>query len=151
MGVSRQYSSRRQSIIQALVGVTKGIDGTGNFNMNLFNNVEPRLLFWDEVEDFPSVHFTAGSESRTYQGAGFKDRYLSVTARFYVNEDNSADALSALIEDLETVIEDNARLVYIDRDGAEQYTHDITVISIDTDEGVLEPVGVGEMLLEVRY
>ena len=30
-------------------------------------------------------------------------------------------------------------------------TQQITVISIDTDEGVLEPLGVGEILIEVRY
>ena len=30
-------------------------------------------------------------------------------------------------------------------------THQISIISIDTDEGVLEPLGVGEILLEVRY
>mgnify|MGYP003319760089 CR=1 FL=1 len=31
------------------------------------------------------------------------------------------------------------------------FTQQITVISIDTDEGVLEPLGVGEILIEVRY
>jgi len=41
--------------------------------------------------------------------------------------------------------------VYYDRMGLEQYTQQITVISIDTDEGVLGPLGVGEILIEVRY
>ena len=27
----------------------------------------------------------------------------------------------------------------------------ITIVSIDTDEGVLEPLGVGEVQIEVRY
>ena len=30
-------------------------------------------------------------------------------------------------------------------------TQQITIISIDTDEGVLDPLGVGEILIEVRY
>ena len=49
------------------------------------------------------------------------------------------------------MLEDNSRLSYIDKTGATQYTQQITIVSIDTDEGVLEPLGVGEMLIEVRY
>ena len=41
--------------------------------------------------------------------------------------------------------------MYHDRNGLEQHTHQITIISIDTDEGVLDPLGVGEIVLEVRY
>jgi len=59
--------------------------------------------------------------------------------------------LEKLLEDVETVIETNSRLTYIDQQGKSQSTHQISIISIDTDEGVLEPLGVGEMLLEVRY
>ena len=59
--------------------------------------------------------------------------------------------MAKLLEDIETVLETNARLSYIDNTGNTQYTHEITIVSIDTDEGVLEPLGVGEMLIEVRY
>ena len=82
---------------------------------------------------------------------GRKDRFLSVTIRCYVKEEDSVAALDALLEDVETVIEENSRIRYKDRNNVDQYTQQITVISIDTDEGVLEPLGVGEMLVEVRY
>jgi hypothetical protein len=59
--------------------------------------------------------------------------------------------LDELMEDVETVLEENSRLKYIDRTSTDQYTQQITIVSLDTDEGVLEPMGVGEMLLEVRY
>ncbi len=149
--VNRTYTSRRQAIVDALVTKLKGINGSGDFLTNVFENVSPRLKFWDEVEDFPSLHLNAGSESREYQGAGYKDRFLSVTVRMYVKEEDAVDALDKLIEDVETVIEDNSRLAYTDKQNKTQYTQQITVVSIDTDEGVLEPFGVGEMLLEVRY
>jgi hypothetical protein len=55
------------------------------------------------------------------------------------------------MEDVETVLETHSRLPYVDRTGNTQFTQQITVVSIDTDEGVLEPFGVGEMLIEVRY
>ncbi len=148
---TRAYTSRRQSIIDAMVTQLKTIDGTGDFLTNVYNNVSPRLKFWDEVEDFPSLHLNAGSESRDYQGGGYKDRFLSVTVRVYVNEEDAVTALDKLIEDVETVIENSSRLSYTDRQGSTQYTQQITIVSIDTDEGVLEPLGVGEVLLEVRY
>jgi hypothetical protein len=113
--------------------------------------VHPRLKFWDEVDTFPAIHLNAGSESREYQGGGYKDRYLTVTIRCYVKETDAVEALDKLLEDVETVVENNGRLAYRDRQGNQQFTLDILVISIETDEGVLEPFGVGEMQLQVHY
>jgi|TARA_R110000782_G_scaffold159827_1_gene251883 hypothetical protein len=148
---TRDYTTKRQSIVNALVVKLKTIDGTSGFLSDVSDNVSPRLKFWDEVEDFPAVHLNAGQETREYQGGGFKDRYLNITVRCYVNEEDAVDALDKLLEDVETVIEDNSSLAYTDRQGATQATHQISIVSIDTDEGVLEPLGVGEILLEVRY
>lgn len=148
---ARTYTSRRSNIVEALAEKLKTIDGSGAFLSDVGNNVEPRLKFWDEVEDFPAIHLNAGSETREYQGGGYKDRFLSVTIRCYVNEDDAQYALNALMEDVETVIEDNSNLQYFDKQNNEFNCQQITVVSIDTDEGVLEPLGVGELLVEVRY
>ena len=148
---ARTYTSRRANILQSIAEKLKDIDGSGAFLTDLQNNVHPRLKFWDEVDEFPAVHLNAGSESRQYQGGGYKDRFLVVTIRCYVNQDDSVDALDELLEDVETVIEENSRLRYYDRMGLEQFTQQITIVSIDTDEGVLDPLGVGEILVEVRY
>lgn len=148
---SREYTTRRLGIVEGLVNKLKDIDGTGQFLSNLDENVSPRLKFWDEVEEFPAVHLNAGSETREYQGGGYKDRFLSITLRCYVQAEDAVAALDELLEDVETVVEENSRLKYKDRNNVDQYTQQITVVSIDTDEGVLEPLGVGEMLIEVRY
>ena len=148
---ARTYTSRRANIIAALTNKLKNINGAGQFLTDLQNNVHPRLKFWDEVVDFPAIHLNAGAESRVYQGGGYKDRFLSITLRCYVNTEDAADALDELMEDVETVIEDNSALSYTDKRGVSQKTQQITIVSIDTDEGVLEPLGVGEMLIEVRY
>ena len=148
---SRTYTTRRSGILTALANKLKKIDGTGDFATNLYENVSPRLLFWDEVTDFPAVHLNAGQETREYQGGGYKDRFLQVTIRCYVSEEFAQDALSALLEDVETVLEDNSSLEYLDRKNLKQQTQQITIVSIDTDEGVLEPLGVAEMTIEVRY
>lgn len=148
---ARTYTSRRSNIVEALTTKLKDIDGSGAFLSDVANNVHPQLKFWDEVEDFPAIHLNAGSETREYQAGGYKDRFLSVTIRCYVNEDDAQSALNALMEDVETVIEENSNLQYFDKQNNEFNCQQITVVSIDTDEGVLEPLGVGEMLIEVRY
>jgi len=149
--VSRAYTTRRLGIVEALVEKLEGINGTGAFLSDVAGNVSPRLKFWDEVEEFPAIHLNAGSETREYQGGGYKDRFLSITLRCYVQDEDSVLALDELLEDVETVLENNSQLQYKDRLGATQYTQQITIVSVDTDEGVLEPLGVGEILIEVRY
>ena len=148
---TRDYSTRRMAIIKSLEDKIKGINGNFPYRTNLYNNVLPRLKFWDEVDDFPAVHLSAGSETRQYQGGGYKDRYLTVTIRVYVSEENAVFALEKLFEDIETVLEDNAALSYTDQDGATQGIQQITILSLDTDEGALEPLAVGEIICEVRY
>ena len=151
MATTRTYASRRHNILEGLVTALKTIDGSGAFLSNLGENVHPRMKFWDEVEEFPAIHLNAGSETREYQTAGYKDRFLQVTIRCYVNEEDAQVALGALLEDVETVLEKHSRLTYFDSTFTKQSTQQITIISIDTDEGVLEPLGIGEMVIEVRY
>tara|TARA_S200002703_G_scaffold40555_1_gene35312 strand:+ start:570 stop:1028 length:459 start_codon:yes stop_codon:yes gene_type:complete len=148
---SRTYTSRRANILNALATKLKDINGAGAFLSDVQNNVHPRLKFWDQVDEFPAIHLNAGSESRQYQAGGYKDRFLAVTIRCMVNEEDAQDALNILMEDIETVLEDNAQLEYVDRQNNTFKTQQITIVSIDTDEGVLEPLGVGEILVEVRY
>ena len=147
----RNYTTRRLAIVEALTKELKHIDGTGEYVSNLYDNVHPRLKFWDEVTQFPAIHLNPGAETREYQAGGYKDRFLGVTVRCYVHEEDAASALEALLEDVETVIEKQSRLQYIDRLNNYQYTQQITITSITTDEGTLEPYGVGEIQLEVRY
>ena len=151
MMAERDYTTRRMGIVKAVEDKLKTINGNSPFRSNLYNNVLPRLKFWDEVSDFPAVHVSAGAESRLYQGGGYKDRFLTLTIRVYVQEENAVFALEKLFEDIETVLEQNSRLEYKDQDNNSQYTHQITIVSLDSDEGALEPLGVGEIICEVRY
>ena len=147
----REYTSRRIAIIDALVEKLEEIDGSGNYRTDLNGNVSRRLKFWDEVDEFPAIHISAGAETREYLGAQNKTRFMQVTLRCYVNDEDSVEALEGLMEDVETVLDTHSRLRYVDRKYYFQYTQLITVLSLDTDEGVLEPLGVGEIVCEVRY
>ncbi len=148
--VARMYTSKRRAIADALSEKLKEIDGTGDYLSDLAGNVLPKLKFWDEIDEFPAVHISAGREVRIYQGGGYKDRFLSLTLRCYVKGEDAAVLLENLLEDVETLIEENSRLAYQTRAGP-SFTHDMTIQSIDTDEGVLEPLGVGEILIQVHY
>lgn len=149
---TRTYTTRRKRIVLALVDAMKAIDGTLAYQSNLSNNITDKLKFWDEVDQFPEVQINAGSEAREYQTGGFKWRFLTINIRVYVNTENDPEEeLALILEDVETILEDSSSLEYTDNDGNVQSLADITIISISTDEGVLTPLGVGELVAEIRY
>lgn len=141
--------SRRISIVKAIVGKLKTINGTGQFNSKLFNNVYPLLKFWDEVNDFPSVYVTPGSEMREYHPSDFTWGFLGVAIKVYTKGEDAQEQLELVLEDIERVIDANRVLVY---DTVNNYeTTEILITSITTDEGLLAPYAVGEINLQVRY
>ena len=148
---ARRYSSRRRAIVESIAEALEKINGQAPFRTSVAK-VERRLKFWDEVDEFPTLHVGAGGETRQYDGGGFRFRFLTITVRCYVSDDSDViEALEELLEDVETVLEDNDPLTYTDSTGTSHTTVQTTVQSVDTDEGVLEPLGVGEIVLEVRY
>ena len=149
---ARKHSTRRRAIVGAIADkLYENLNGSPPFR-SAVQSVEPRLRFWDEVNDFPAIQVGAGQETREYEGAGFRFRFLRVTVRCYVNDSEDVIlALEELLEDVETVIEDNDPLTYTDSTGTSQTTAKTSILSVDTDEGVLEPLGVGEVVVEIQY
>ena len=149
--IARRHTTRRRAIVEALSEKLEGINGSAPFRTSVAK-VERRLKFWDEVDEFPTIHVGAGAETREYDGGGFRFRFLSITVRCYVSDDDDVIlALEELLEDVESVLEDNDPLTYTDSTGASQSTVQTTIGTVDTDEGVLEPLGVGEITCEIRY
>ena len=144
--------TKRKKVVDALVEKIKGIDGNHPYNSNLFDNVTGRLKFLDEIEQYPAVCVVASDEFREYQPGDFKWRLLDLTIRAYINDNNDAqETLALLMEDIERVIDDNDNLVYDDSVDPNQSTTSLTIGSISTDEGVIAPLGIGEMTVRVRY
>ena len=148
--MSRSISTRRSQILNALVDKLKDIDGSGDYRTNLAKQVFPTMKFWDEIDTFPAVHLSAGTETREYYGGGQKWRFLQITIRGYVNQEDPIEGLCLLLEDVEYVLDEHPQFTYLDSYGTAGVAQ-ISVISIDTDEGVLAPLGIGEMIIEVRY
>lgn len=146
------YRTQRKKIAVALAEKLKEIDGSYPYNINVFDNVASHLVFLDEIQQYPKVCVVAGDESRQYLPDGFKWRFLSLTIRAYVsNEEDAQEELSLLIEDIERIIDDNDALVYDDAVSPNEQTTSMTIESIGTDEGVIAPLGIGEIVVEVRY
>ena len=148
--MARSNTTRRSAILSALAEKFKEIDGSGNYKARLDNNVETRMKFWDEIEQYPAIHMAGGSETREYYGGGQKWRFLTITIRAYVNAEDPTLELEELLEDMETVIDANNSLTYHQL-GTDAGVTQFTVLSISTDEGVLAPLGIGEMTIEARY
>lgn len=148
--MARSTSTRRSQLLDALVLKFKQINGTGDYRTNLSNQVFPTMKFWDEISTYPAVHLSAGTETREYYGSNNRWRFLTITIRAYVNQEDPTEALCLLLEDIEYVLDNNLTISYSDAYGS-AVTAQTTIVSIDTDEGVLAPLGIGEMIIEVRY
>ena len=144
--------TKRKKVVDALVGKLKQIDGNTPYNSNVFNNVDGHLKFLDEIQQYPKICVVAGDEFREYQPGEFKWRLLDITIRVYINDENDAqETLALLLEDIERIIDDNDNLVYDDTVSPVQSTTSLTIGSISTDEGVISPLGIGEMTVRIRY
>jgi hypothetical protein len=142
--------SKRNSIVKALAEkLNEQLNGI-TYPTNVFGNAYPKMKFWDEVQDFPSLYITAGMGARDYQLSGFIWGLLNVSIKLYVNSEESAqEELEVLLEDVSRCIDANRQLVYDQTNNLQ--TTEILITTITTDEGLLRPYGVGEINLQVRY
>ena len=146
------YRTKRKKIVDEYVKQLKGINGQTPYNSNLFNEVHGVTLFIDQISQYPSVCVIAGDETREYQPSGFKWRYLNLEIRIYVSDEEDAqEELALLIEDIERVIDNNDVLTYDDSVSPNLKTTSSTILTLATDEGVLTPLGVGEITIQIRY
>lgn len=144
--------NRRTEIVDFLVTNLKNINGgistydnTYQYNHNVFNNVYRKIKFLDEVNDFPSIYLSAGTEIRNFQSENLTVATLNVIIRAYVyGEDNSQTAADNLVDDIEHVI-------YSIGDEPEKGILDITIENISADEGLAFPYGIAELELSVVY
>ena len=150
--MASQYRTARKKIVDALVKKIQLIDGNFPYNSNIFNNAHGGMVFLDEITEYPKVCVVSGDEVREYQPGEFKWRFLSLDIRVYVeDQEDPQEVLALLMEDIERVIDENDILTYDDTVSPNLTTTSLTLQSLSTDEGVLAPLGIGEMTLECRY
>ena len=144
--------NRRTEIVQFIVARLKEIDGeispydsSYTFVTNVFDNVFRKIKFLDEVNDFPSLYVSAGTEIRDFLSENLTVATLDVIIRAYVyGEDNSQTLSDDLVQDVEHII-------YSLGDNPDKGILDITIDNITTDEGLAVPYGIAEIELSVVY
>ena len=150
--MASEYRTARKKIAEALVKQLNLIDGNYPYNTNIFGNAHSGMIFLDQIQEYPKICVVPGDETREYQPNEFKWRFLDLDIRVYVeDQEDPQEVLALLMEDIERVLDDNDVLIYDDTVSPHRTTTSLTLQSMSTDEGVLTPLGIGEMTLECRY
>lgn len=98
--------------------------------------------FIDQVNDFPAVALLRPSVSRAYIGKRVTvDRFSFIVRGYVLSDEDSIYASEDLARAIERTIQSlNSPLIYEAR-----------VLSVETDEGLLSPYGMCDVLCEVDW
>lgn len=150
--------SARSAICKAIATKIKSefIAGSSFYNTNMYNNVDSKTKFWEDINDYPYITISPGPEQRDDMPSGLSWCTMQTYIRVFVHdEDDAQGQLEEIISDLETFVDKNLNIQYNIRipGGASESrkTVDNTIVSITTDEGLLNPRAVGEIVLDIRY
>lgn len=141
--------TKRSKITKALVALLNDNLNSIDFDSNIHNNAHNKLVFWDEVNDFPYISVVAGGENREYLPANFVWGFLEVVFRVYVQDEYPQDVLEEFFGDIEALLDANNNLVYDTETG--DTTELISILSLTTDQGLFAPIGVGEIVIQIQY
>jgi len=148
--------SARSGIAKAMAEKFSDVlDGTGIYVNNIYNNTTNKVVHFDEIQDFPYISVTPGPEQREDMPSNFTWSTLTLYIRIYVeNNDDAQGELESLIADIENVVDTSLNLSYnitTSQGLVSRKTVDNSIITITTDEGLLDPNALGEVVLDVRY
>ena len=134
-------ATRRKQIIDGFVtelGQTPDVDAS---------NVHKHFKFLDELNDFPSVCFVAGTERRDQLGANRRLATIDIALRGYVFDENNVDKAEILAQNVESKVDSFSANEAARANGVS----DARVVSFRTDEGLLQPYGVADLEVQILY
>jgi hypothetical protein len=148
--------SARSGIVKAFAEkISADFTGSGEYLTNIYGSVTNLVKHFDDIQNFPYISITPGPETREYQASEQIWAFLTVYVRVFVSDPNDAQGeLETIISDIENFIDNNRRLPYNIKTSAGDNSREIIdceVVSISTDEGLLNPFAFGEVVLTVRY
>lgn len=143
--------SNRQSIVKAFTEATKTLLDGANDPFNIYQNVFAGNKLTKDIISFPCITYSPGPEGFQYLASGMRWNYLTVYARAYVKgvEDPQQD-LEVLIQKIKNIVDTNTNMPYYVGNTL-MYTTDVTLQEVSTDEGLLAPDGIAEVVFVVRY
>lgn len=151
--------SFRNSIVTGLSSIVKtSLDGSQptKYVTNIYDNVFTVSKHFSQIQDYPAITITPGPESFEYLPSGMRWNFLRVYIRAYVKDEYEPNAkLELLIEDIKNLIDEFDTFTYTvskpDGTTLTLSTTQSTLEEISTDEGLLAPLGIGELIITIRY
>lgn len=149
--------SARSAIPKAMATKLKSeLNGQAPYITNIYNNVITKVTHFDAIQNYPTISITPGPETREDMPSNFTLCYVDLYIRVYVQDQNDAQGqLETIIADIETFVDNNLSLEYTVDAPSGGTTTDTTIsnsiVSISTDEGLLDPLALGELILTVQY
>ena len=143
--------SNRQSIAEAFTQTTKDLLDGVNDQFNIYGNVFPQNMLTKDITSFPCVTYSPGPEKFQYLPSGLRWNYLTMYSRVYVKGvEEPQQELEVLIQKIKNIIDSNTNMPYYVGNTLMHIT-DCTLDEISTDEGLLAPDGIAEIVFVVRY
>ena len=145
----------KREMLEALVrdlrlidGGTSSLDSRYTFELNCHENVYPQYKFLEEINDFPTICLSVVEETVSHIGGDVRYKTALISLRGYVHEAISEEEDSnwwaeALLDDIEHVLR------YI-RERNRCFI-DVRILELSTDEGIMTPYGVADMILAITY
>ena len=140
-------ATKRVAIRNAVADLLKTQLNGITYQSNIYNNVLLRQVFWDALEDYPTLAVVNGTERTEYMPGAFKWKYLNIMVKVFTKVDDDGDMMEQLLVDIESILDANNSLEY----APGKTTELISLLTTDTDEGLLYPYAVGEISLLVQY
>ena len=147
--------SQRRDIVNTLIDNLMLIDGTASpfggyvFKTSVHENVYRGFKPLEEINDFPSIYVVPGAETRDYNSGVLGNikinSLLPVMLRCYIYDEED----ELVNEHINNITQDIEHIIYSLPTTNEIL--DLTLTSINTDEGLLTPYGIVELQVQVRY
>lgn len=123
---------------------------------NLYGNASTRIYKFEEINEFPYVGIALGSETFSYLPSAQQEVWLELLVYAFVREQVNVQAeLENIISDIKTVVDTGGNLSYtVNTPDGSSYPWSIIewrIASVDTDEGLLAPHGLGQISISVKY
>lgn len=144
-------NSIKQAIVQELDGTKPDI-----YYTTIYGNVFSKTVEFSEISDFPTITVTAGIEDISTHAGMIRQHELSVYIRIY---DEDVEDIEALLEkriiDIQTILDKYKTVSYTvtnpNGNSENHFTKMIDIKQVGTDEGLLKPKGIAELILSVTY
>lgn len=149
----------RTSIADGLVELIKTeLDGSKpeKYWTNLYGLVSRSVFKFEEINEFPYIGIHIGPESFEYLPSRQQWIYLDLSILIYAKDEGDIQTqLEKLIADVKTIIDSDMDFTYTinkpDGSSTQGKVTQVTMNSVSTDEGLLDPYGFAEVSVTCRY